>query len=54
MSVEEAHRAWREFSRELEDLKARLSQPQPPQPAGTAYKVTVNGRSYQVQVVKHT
>lgn len=54
VSVEEAHRAWREFSQELEDLKARLSQPQPPQPAGTAYKVTVNGRSYQVQVVKHT
>ena len=54
VSVEEAHRAWREFSQELEDLKARLSQPQPPQPAGTTYKVTVNGRSYQVQVVKHT
>ena len=54
VSVEEAHRVWREFSRELEDLKARLARPRPPQPAGTAYKVTVNGRSYRVQVVKHT
>lgn len=54
VSVEEAHRVWREFSRELEDLKARLARPRPPQPAGTAYKVTVNGRAYEVQVVKHT
>lgn len=54
VSVEEAHRAWRELHRELEDLKAGLAQPQPAQPVGTSYKVTVNGRSYQVQVVKHT
>lgn len=54
VSVEEAHRAWREANRELEELKDRLAQPQPAQPAGTAYKVTVNGRTYEVQVVKHT
>lgn len=54
VTVEEAHRAWRETTRALEELKARLAQPQPIQPAGTAYKVTVNGRSYLVQVVKHT
>lgn len=59
VSVEEAHRAWRETNRELEELKANLDrprsvQPQLVQPAGTTYKVTVNGRSYQVQVVKHT
>lgn len=52
--MEEAHRAWREANRELEELKARLDQPRPAQPAGTAYKVTVNGRTYEVQVVKHT
>lgn len=59
VSVEEAHRAWRETNRELEELKANLDRPRPVQPqlvqpAGTTYKVTVNGRSYQVQVVKHT
>lgn len=54
VSMEEAHRAWREANRELEELKARLDQPRPAQPAGTAYKVTVNGRIYEVQVVKHT
>lgn len=59
VSVEEAHRAWRETNRELAELKARLAQPrpvqpQPVQPAGTIYKVTVNGRTYEVQVVKHT
>lgn len=54
VSMEEAHRAWREANRELEELKARLDQPRPAQPAGTAYKVTVNGRTYEVQVVKHT
>ena len=54
VTVEEAHQLWRTFSQELEDLKVRLNSPQPPQPAGIPYKVTVNGRSYQVQVVKHT
>lgn len=54
VSVEEAHRLWRAFDRELKELGARLAQPQPAQPIGTTYKVTVNGRSYQVQVVKHT
>lgn len=54
VSMEEAHRAWREANRELEELKARLDQPRPAQPAGTPYKVTVNGRTYEVQVVKHT
>lgn len=54
VSVEEAHRAWREANRELAELKARLAQPQPARPAGTTYRVTVNGRTYEVQVVKHT
>lgn len=54
VSVEEAHRAWREANRELEELRARLAQPRPAQPVGTAYKVTVNGRTYEVQVVKHS
>jgi len=57
VSVEEAHRLWRGFNQELEDLKTQLERPQPPHPpqsAGTTYKVTVNGRSYQVQVVRHT
>lgn len=59
VSVEEAHRAWREANRELEELKANLDRPrrvraQPVQPAGTTYKVTVNGRTYEVQVVKHS
>lgn len=63
VTVEEAHRLWRDFNRELEELKTRLAQPQPQpavqtprpvQPAGITYKVTVNGRTYQVQVVKHT
>lgn len=49
VTVEQAHRLWREFNRELEELKARLSQP-----AGTAYRVTVNGRSYEVRVVRHS
>jgi len=47
VTVEEAHRLWREFSRELEDLRARLSRS-----AGTTYKVTVNGRTYHVQVAR--
>ena len=51
VTVEEAHRLWREENRELEALKARLDRPQP---AGTTYRVTVNGRTYQVQVVKHS
>ncbi len=57
VSIEEAHRLWRTFNRELENLKTRLDQPRPPQPvqpAGTTYRVTVNGRSYQVQVLRHT
>lgn len=54
VSVEEAHRAWRETNRELAELKNRLAQPQPARPAGTVYRVTVNGRTYEVQVVKHT
>lgn len=54
VSVEEAHRAWREANRELAELKNRLAQPQPARPAGTVYRVTVNGRTYEVQVVKHT
>lgn len=59
VTVEQAHRLWRDFNRELEELKANLDQPrpvqpQPVQPGGTAYKVTVNGRTYEVQVVKHT
>ena len=60
VSVEEAHRLWRESAQALEALKARLDQPQsqpapvPAQAVGTAYRVTVNGRSYQVQVVRHT
>jgi len=51
VTVEEAHRLWREENRELEELKARLDRPQP---AGTTYRVTVNGRTYQVPVVKHS
>ena len=51
VTVEEAHRLWREENRELEALRARLDRPQP---AGTTYRVTVNGRTYQVQVVKHS
>lgn len=51
VTVEEAHRLWREENRELEELSARLDRPQP---AGTTYRVTVNGRTYQVQVVKHS
>lgn len=63
VTVEEAHKLWKAFHQELEDLKAQLDRPRPqlmvqqPQPipsAGITYKVTVNGRSYQVQVVKHT
>ena len=59
VTVEQAHKLWRDFNRELEELKTNLdrprsTQPQPVQPGGIAYKVTVNGRSYQVQVVKHT
>lgn len=60
VSVEEAHRLWRESAQALEALKTRLDQPQSPpapvpaQAVGTAYRVTVNGRSYQVQVVRHT
>ena len=54
VTVEEAHRLWRAENRELEELKARLDRPRPPHLAGTTYRVTVNGRSYQVQVVKHT
>lgn len=54
VTVEEAHELWRAFRRELEDLRARLDQPRPVQPAGITYKVTVNGRTYEVQVVKHT
>lgn len=54
VSVEQAHRAWRDANRELEELKVRLAQPQPARSAGTSYRVTVNGRSYLVQVVKHT
>ena len=59
VTVEEAHSLWRDFNRELEELKTNLdrprsTQPHPVQPGGIAYKVTVNGRSYQVQVVKHT
>lgn len=54
VSVEQAHRAWRDANWELEELKVRLAQPQPAQPAGTSYRVTVNGKSYLVQVVKHT
>lgn len=54
VSVEEAHRAWREANQELEELRGRLAQSQPAQPAGATYKVTVNGRTYEVQVVKHS
>ena len=63
VTVEEAHRLWKVSCQELEDLKVQLDRPRPqlvvqqPQPApsaGITYKVTVNGRSYQVQVVKHT
>lgn len=53
VTVKEAHALWRAFHQELEGLKVRLEQPQPVQPTGTTYKVTVNGRSYQVQVVRH-
>lgn len=53
VTVKEAHALWRAFHQELAGLKVRLEQPQPVQPTGTTYKVTVNGRSYQVQVVRH-
>jgi len=51
VTVEEAHRLWRDFNRELDVLRARLDQPHIP--AGTAYRVIVNGTSYQVQVVPY-
>ncbi|NBI68167.1 biotin-dependent carboxyltransferase [Pseudoflavonifractor sp. 60] len=56
VTVEEAHQLWRAFHQELEELKAQLDRPQPSQPVQPAitYRVTVNGRSYQVQVVRHT
>ena len=64
VTVEEAHRLWREFTQELEDLKGQLDRPQTvqsqpaqsqaAQPVGITYKVTVNGRTHQVQVVKHS
>ena len=54
VGVEDAHRLWREENRALEELRARLDRPKQVQSTGTNYRVTVNGRSYQVQVVRHS
>ncbi len=53
VTVQEAHRLWRELDRELRDLQQRLDSQETAaqgEPAVSHYRITVNGRVFELQV----